>query len=80
MNQCPGCGLMPTVKRQCTCTPSEIRAQLDRDRAALSDRAATYTRRANEAARLLRIALPGVAVEMRVVIEVWLNEGTETTR
>lgn len=80
MNQCPGCGFVPTPKKQCVCTPVEIRAQLEKDRAVLSDRAAGHTKRANDAARLLRIAMPYVGAETHEAIETWLNEGTEATR
>lgn len=49
--QCPGCGRAAA----CTCTSESIRAQLEKDRAELSDRAASYMKRANEAARLIKI-------------------------
>lgn len=55
LDQCPGCGRMYPPK--CECTPAEIRAQLVKDRAELSDRAAAFTARANEAAGLLQQAI-----------------------
>lgn len=54
-DQCPGCGAST-----CGCTPAEIRAQLVKDRAELSDRAARYTARANEAAAVMRGLLSAV--------------------
>lgn len=80
MSACPGCGFVATAKKRCGCTPVEIRAQLDNDRAVLSDRAAASTKRANEAARLLKIAMHYVGLETYVAIETWLNEGTEATQ
>lgn len=48
--------------------------QLVKDRAALSDRAALYTRRANEAARLLRLWLDHVSVfDVQDEIRAWLE-------
>lgn len=47
-DQCPGCGAM----RGCECTPADIRAQLVKDRAELSDRAAGLTQRSLRLAAL----------------------------
>lgn len=72
LEQCPGCGC-PTA---CACAPADVRAQLARDRAELSDRAASYTARANEAAWLLRelarIARDVGRLDIAEAAEAWL--------
>lgn len=84
-DQCPGCGSM----RGCACTPATIREQLVRDRAALSDRAAAYTARANDAARLLGLgrmyagyavnagALANEVEQYQRDVETWLSGETD---
>ncbi len=47
-DQCPGCGAI----NGCSCTPAEIRAQLTKDRAELSDRASDLTTRSLRLAAL----------------------------
>ena len=64
--------------RGCDCTPRKIRARLAEDRASLSDLAAGYTARANEAARLLRLAMradinPEEAESFYEDAEAWLE-------
>jgi hypothetical protein len=56
-DQCPGCG---DCRGKCGCTPERMRALLERDRAALSDRIAKIDMHSNAVVGLARDLLARV--------------------